>query len=138
MKYLDRLRAGPDHKKVFGGGLAPTEPTKPPHEGGTLLPEPTKPSSVSSAGAEPPAETFSVEALLPPIQEAARRDVLARLETHPTVKRAFTTRTEGDVLIVTLAIRDVGTAELAIPAGRFNRNSLADWDALLRSLELPT
>ncbi len=77
---------------------------------------------------------------LPPLsatQEAARNEVLARLDAHPSVKRTFVTRFEGDVLIVTLAIRDVGTGELAIPADSLNRANLADFDALLSCLEQP-
>jgi hypothetical protein len=57
--------------------------------------------------------------------------VLAQLEAHPTIRRAFINRFESDVLILTLAIRDVGTAELHIPAERFNQNSAADYAALL-------
>jgi hypothetical protein len=69
------------------------------------------------------------------VQESYRRDVIARLEAHPTISRAFVTRLEGNVLIVALAVRGVGTCELAIPADRFDRNRLADFDTLLRSLE---
>jgi hypothetical protein len=64
-------------------------------------------------------------------QERARSEVLAQLEAHPTIRRAFINRFESDVLILTLAIRDVGTAELHIPAERFNQNSAADYAALL-------
>jgi hypothetical protein len=41
-------------------------------------------------------------------QERARSEVLAQLEAHPTIRRAFINRFESDVLILTLAIRDVG------------------------------
>ena len=126
MKYLERLRGG--DKKVFGGGTAPSKLTEPTQAAEPTLTEPTKPSSVSSAGADPHTKLSSV-------QEAARKDVLAWLESHPTAKRAFATRVESDVLIVTLALRDVGTCELSIPSDRFNRNSLADWRALLSCLE---
>jgi hypothetical protein len=67
-------------------------------------------------------------------QESARRDVLARLQTHPAINRTFVTRWESDTLIVTLGVRGIGTCELAIPGERFNRESLADYDALLTCL----
>jgi len=70
-----------------------------------------------------------------PAREPARREVIARLKAHPAVTRAFATRWEGGVLIVALAIRGIGTCELAIPADRFNRGSLADFEALLRCVE---
>jgi hypothetical protein len=83
------------------------------------------------------AESTSAEDASPPLtpaQMAATQDVLARLAAHPDVKRAFVTRFEGDTLIVTLAVRGVGTCELAIPGDRFNREDLADYDALLACL----
>jgi hypothetical protein len=61
--------------------------------------------------------------------------VLARLEAHPPHKRAFVTRFDGDALIVTLAIRNVGTGELAIPRDRLKRGILGDLRALLGSLD---
>ncbi len=65
-------------------------------------------------------------------RKAARRQVLARLKAHPTIKRAFVNRFEPDgTMIVTLAIRGVGTGELKIPAARFNQASLDDYSALL-------
>jgi hypothetical protein len=66
--------------------------------------------------------------------EAARRDVLARLQAHPEVQRAFVTRFEGGLLIVTLGIRHVGTCELVIPAERFGQNDPADYAALIDTL----
>jgi len=63
-------------------------------------------------------------------REVTRQEVLARLEAHPSVKRAFTTRFEGDMLIVTLAVRGIGTCELAIPPERFSRDDLADFEDL--------
>jgi hypothetical protein len=68
---------------------------------------------------------------LSPAQEAARQDVLAQLAANPIVKRSFTTRFENGDLIVTLAIRGIGTCELKIPAERFNRESLDDYAALV-------
>jgi hypothetical protein len=68
---------------------------------------------------------------LSPVQEAARRQVLAKLKNHPTVKRAFCNRFEDGALIVTLAIRDVGTCELLIPAERFDSSKLGNYAALL-------
>lgn len=69
-------------------------------------------------------------------QELARREVLAQLEAHPTVKRAFVNRFNDDgTMVVTLAIRGVGTGELLIPAARFNQETLDDYGALLKCLE---
>lgn len=67
---------------------------------------------------------------LTPEQEAARRNVLARLAANPGIRRAFVNRWEGDVMILTLAVRDIGTCELAIPRERFGSNSLADYNVL--------
>jgi hypothetical protein len=81
--------------------------------------------------AEPQPEE-SQSAILSPVQEAARREVLAQLEAHPAVQRAFVNRFEHDgTMIVTLAIRGVGTGELLIPAERFSQSSLDDYAALL-------
>jgi hypothetical protein len=90
--------------------------------------------SAGSAGASPVHIDSSDEdgpAPLSPVQEAARRQVLAKLKNHPTVKRAFCNRFEDGALIITLAIRDVGTCELLIPAERFDSSKLADYAALL-------
>jgi hypothetical protein len=76
----------------------------------------------ASAGGAPP---------LSPAQEAARRQVLADLQANPNVKRAFFTRIEDGALINTLAIRDVGTCELLIPAERFDSSKLGDYATLL-------
>jgi hypothetical protein len=65
------------------------------------------------------------------LQEAARRDVLGQLEANPQVQRAFVNRFESGLLIVTLAIRNVGTCELVIPTERFDAGNLADYAALL-------
>jgi len=73
--------------------------------------------------------------LLSPIQEAARADVLSQLALHPVVERAFVNRFERDgTMIVTLAIRGVGTGELKIPANRFNQDTLDDYGALLNTI----
>jgi hypothetical protein len=72
------------------------------------------------------------------VQEAARTEVLARLESNPTVTRAFATRSEGDTLIVTLAVRGLGTCEIGISPDRFNRDTFADFGLLTRCLERPT
>jgi hypothetical protein len=71
---------------------------------------------------------------LSPVQEAARRDVLAQLAANPTVKRSFVTRFEYGTLIVTLAVRGIGTCELKIPAERFNPEKLEDYAALVACL----
>ena len=71
---------------------------------------------------------------LSPAQEAARQQLLALLAANPTVQRAFCNRFENGALILTLAIRDIGTCELLIPAGRFNSGSLHDYAALLACL----
>jgi len=77
-----------------------------------------------------------ITAPLSPAQESARQQVLAQLEAHPTVKRAFVNRFEADgTMIVTLAIRGVGTGELKIPADRFNQDTLDDYGALLNTIE---
>jgi len=73
---------------------------------------------------------------LSPAQEAARREVLAQLETHPSVERGFVNRFDADgTLVVTLAIRGVGTGELLIPADRFYQGSLENYGALLACIE---
>jgi hypothetical protein len=71
---------------------------------------------------------------LSPAQEAARRQVLAKLKNHPSVKRAFCNRFEDGTLIVTLAIRGVGTCDLLIPAERFDSSKPEDYAALLECL----
>jgi hypothetical protein len=71
---------------------------------------------------------------LSPAQDAARRWVLAKLKNHPNVKRAFCNRFEDGALIVTLALRNVGTCELLIPAERFDSSKPEDYAALLECL----
>ena len=61
------------------------------------------------------------DAPLSAAQESARRQVLAQLEAHPSIKRAFVNRFNPDgTMVVTLAIRGIGTGELLIPADRFS------------------
>ena len=120
MSYLDRLRSRNEAQEVFGHGTAPAKLTKP--------------SSVGSAVADTQTKPSSEPALLTPQQVAARLEVLARLEAQPLVKRAFVTRFEGAALIVTLALRDIGTCELCIPQERFNPRGLADFAALAKLL----
>jgi hypothetical protein len=73
---------------------------------------------------------------LSPSQQAARREVLDQLAAHPNIKRAFVNRFESDgTMILTLAIRGVGTGELLIPAERFDQASLDDYGALLKCFE---
>jgi hypothetical protein len=74
----------------------------------------------------------SKAATLSSAQAAARQEVLAQLEAHPTIKRAFVNRFDEDgTMVVTLAIRGVGTGELLIPADRFHQGSLDDFGALI-------
>ena len=69
---------------------------------------------------------------LSPAQDLARAHALAQLEANPSVARAFVNRFREDgTMILTLAIRGVGTGELLIPAERFNQGSLDDYAALL-------
>jgi hypothetical protein len=68
------------------------------------------------------------------VKEAARRQALAQLAADPTVQRAIVNRFEHGVMIVTLAIRDIGTCELLIPVARFNSGKLDDYAALLACL----
>jgi len=80
--------------------------------------------------------TGSITTPLSPMQEAARREVLAQLEAHPSVHRAFVNRFDEDgIMIVTLAIRGVGTGDLLIPVERFSHCSLDDYGVLLRCIE---
>jgi hypothetical protein len=73
---------------------------------------------------------------LSPLQEAGRQQVLSQLDANPNIKRAFVNRFEVDgTMIVTLAIRGIGTGELKIPADRFSQGSLDDYGALLNMVE---
>lgn len=134
MKYLDRLREVTEKKEIVGGG----EP-----------PKLTKPGSVGFVSAVPPPKNIlhgieptigetEDEAPLSPIQEAARRDVLKQLAANPSVQRAFVNRFNPDgTMVVTLAIRGIGTGELLIPAERFNQASLDDYGVLLECVKMP-
>lgn len=76
---------------------------------------------------------------LSPVQQAARADILSQLARNPAVQRAFVNRFEPDgTMIVTLAIRGVGTGELKIPAARFNQATLDDYAVLLGCIEEAT
>ena len=66
--------------------------------------------------------------------EGAHQEVIARLEAHPDIQRAFVTRHDGGVLVVTLAVRHVGTCELHIAADRVHGPQ--DWAALIACLEV--
>jgi hypothetical protein len=68
------------------------------------------------------------------VQEAARQQVLAQLTANPAVQRAFVNRFDDGAMIVTLAVREIGTCELLIPAERFNAANLDDYAALLECL----
>jgi hypothetical protein len=84
----------------------------------------------------PDLEDAPLGVALSPIQEAAQADVLSQLARNPAVQRAFVNRFEPDgTMIVTLAIRGVGTGELKIPAARFNQASLNDYAVLLGCIE---
>jgi hypothetical protein len=97
------------------------------------------PSAASAVSAGAPLRrmenggTVVVDALSP-AQKTARQQVLEQLVANPTVQRAFANRFENGSLIVTVAVRDVGTCELLIPAERFNSGSLDDYAALLACL----
>jgi hypothetical protein len=132
VKYLDRLREVTEKKERVGGG-------KPPKL--------TKPGSVGFVSAVPPPKNIfrdtepaidetEDEAPLSPVQEAARRDVLKQLAANPSVQRAVVNRFNRDgTMVITLAIRGIGTGELLIPAERFNQASLDDYGALLACIE---
>jgi hypothetical protein len=94
--------------------------------------------SAGSAGLLPKhseALEAEVDVFLSAVQESARDDVLSQLALNPAVQRAFVNRFERDgTMIVTLAIRGVGTGELKIPADRFNQDTLDDYGALLKTI----
>lgn len=62
------------------------------------------------------------EAGLPPLP--------ARLEADPSIERAFVSRWDCGAMVITLAVRGVGTCELLIPPERFNADSLDDYNRL--------
>ncbi len=62
--------------------------------------------------------------------------MLSQLARSPVVQRAFVNRFELDgTMLVTMAIRGVGTGELKIPAARFRQTSLDDYAALFGCME---
>ena len=93
--------------------------------------EPTKVPSVSFVSApsryipEIEAAKDSADTLPDPAAEARRQRVLAMLDAHPEARYALLTDTEADpeAVLLTLAIRDVATVELLIPAEK--------WDGVL-------
>ena len=61
------------------------------------------------------------EPLSDPAKEARRQRVLAMLAERPGIKYAVVVgNPDTDPVLVALAIRDVGTCELAIPAAKFD------------------
>jgi hypothetical protein len=101
------------------------------------LTKPTKPSCVSFASANPPpCRASPASQALTRAQEAARQQVLAQLAVNPTVQRAFVNRFEDGALIVTLAVRGIGTCELFISTERFNPANFNDYAALLDCLAM--
>jgi hypothetical protein len=93
-------------------------------------------SNISSGDIENSTLSAGAAVSLSPVQEAARADVLSQLERNPSVQRAFVNRFDPDgTMIVTLAVRGVGTGELKIPAARLNQASLNDYAALLGRIE---
>jgi len=95
----------------------------------------TTPSAASAGASHTRIHSSESDTAAPlsPAQESARRRVLAELKAHPTVRRAFCNRFEDGILIVTLAIRSVGTCDLLIPAERFDSKP-EDFAALLECL----
>ena len=69
--------------------------------------------------AESPAHPAAV-APVTAAQELARQGVLDDLRDLPHVQRALRYRQEGDVVILTVGIRGVGTCELSVPAEKFD------------------
>jgi hypothetical protein len=134
MKYLDALRK-------LDRGVPKGQPPVTDKTDKTLstakseLPKLTQPGFVSSASTIPDAGgthlSVDEDKPLTAEQEAARQQVLALLAAHATIKRAFCNRFQDGSLIITLAIRGVGTGELLIPAERFNQRTLGDLAALL-------
>ena len=56
-------------------------------------------------------------------QEARRENVLGMLEADPTLKRAIYADFESDVsnVILTIAIRDLGTCEMTVPKAKLDQ-----------------
>lgn len=51
---------------------------------------------------------------------AHQTEVVAMLRQDPALRYAYTTRNQGENVIVTLAIRDVAVADLSIPLERYD------------------
>ena len=96
--------------------------------------EPATPATTATDVAKVAAVAVAagVPSELSAVQEAARSEALARLAAQPSVKRAFVSRVEGGIAIISLAIRDLATGELAIPADRLD---LRDLQTLILCLE---
>ena len=67
-------------------------------------------------------ETGKLEPVIDPKVESRRNKVLAMLEENPTIRRAFLTDTNAypDHVVLTLAIRGVGSCELLIPNRKYD------------------
>jgi hypothetical protein len=61
-----------------------------------------------------------------PTARARRQRVLAKLADNPALRIAVVCDGEGDPVPVAVAIRDKGTCEVLIPAGRFDPFALLD------------
>jgi|HubBroStandDraft_1064217.scaffolds.fasta_scaffold45655_2 hypothetical protein len=134
MSVLDRVRA------KFSPSMAETCKTSGTPSAGFAGSEDVRLNSLdcsSAASARTSADVAQSQGrtALSPAQEAAMQEVLALLTANPAVRRTFVTRFEHDALVVTLAIRGVGTGELLIPAERFNPQALDDFAALLACME---
>ena len=128
--------------RALGDPAATATTATPATDSGNLQ---SRPAATPATTATPVAKVAAV-AVAVPVQsdveappltrphEAARQEVLARLEAHPSVERAFVTRWEADTLLVTLGIRSVGTGELSIPCERMRQGDLAAYSALLDCL----
>ncbi|MEP7246889.1 MAG: hypothetical protein ABI885_24845 [Gammaproteobacteria bacterium] len=68
--------------------------------------------------------------VLPPPLPWGLSEVLAILAANPNVHRTFVNQYEGETVVLTLAVRGVGTCALVIPRSRFDADSLAEYDAL--------
>ncbi len=61
-------------------------------------------------------DVSAITAHLPPHQA----EVVAALAADPTLRYAYTTRTLGESVIITLAVRDVAVADLSVPRDRYD------------------
>lgn len=117
MSYLDRLKAEVSEKRLS-----------------SELTKPTKGPSVSFVSApnrhipEIEAAKDNADTLSDPAAEARRQRVLGMLRDNPGVRYAVVTDMEHDpnAVILTLAIRGVGTCELAIPRAKYDGVLLLD------------